>query len=66
MFSYSYFLFVYLFTSILKMKLNIHQYFPSFYAFYEIYFPESDTCPIQVGVMDPWPVTWPNLSDLIG
>ena len=29
-------------------------------------FPGSDTRPTQVGDMDPWPVTWPNLSDLIG
>ena len=30
------------------------------------FFPRSDTCPTQVGDMDPRPVTWPNLSDLIG
>ena len=30
------------------------------------FFPRSDTRPTQVRVMDPWPVTWPNLSDLIG
>ena len=29
-------------------------------------FPRSDTHPTQVGDMDPWPDTWPNLSDLIG
>ena len=28
--------------------------------------PRSDTHPTQVGDMDPWPVTWPILSDLIG
>ena len=28
--------------------------------------PRADTRPTQVGDMDPWPVTWPNLSDLIG
>ena len=36
------------------------------YTFYKSYFPGSDTRPTQVGDMDPWPVTWPNLSDLIG
>ena len=30
------------------------------------FFPGSDTRTTQVGDMDPWPVTWPNLSDLIG
>ena len=30
------------------------------------FFPRSDTRPTQVGDMDPWTVTWPNLSDLIG
>ena len=29
-------------------------------------FPGSDTRPTQFGDMDPWPVTWPYLSDLIG
>ena len=33
---------------------------------HEPYFPGSDTRPTQVRDMDPWPVTWPNLSDLIG
>ena len=33
---------------------------------WKLFFPRSDTRPIQVGDMDPWPVTWPNLSDLIG
>ena len=32
----------------------------------EAIFPGSETPSIQVGDMDPWPVTWPNLSDLIG
>ena len=35
-------------------------------TFYEIYFPGSDTRPIQVRDMDPWPVTWPNFSNVIG
>ena len=29
-------------------------------------FSGSDSGPSQVGDMDPWPDTWPNLSDLIG
>ena len=29
-------------------------------------FPGSDPSSTQVGDMDLWPVTWPNLSDLIG
>ena len=29
-------------------------------------FPGSDTRPAQVGGMKTWPVTWRNLSDLIG
>ena len=61
------FLFVYFFSLILKMQSNIRQYYPSFYTFHEKpFFPESDTRPTQVGDMDTWPITWPNLSDLIG
>ena len=37
-----------------------------FILFMKAIFPGSDTRPTQVGDMDPWPVTWPNLSDLIG
>ena len=50
------------------MQSNIQQYYPSFYTFFmkAIFFPELDTRPTQLGDMDPWPVTWPNLSDLIG
>ena len=33
---------------------------------WNLFFPVSDTRPTQVGDMDPWPATWPNLSDLIG
>ena len=55
------------FTLILRMQLNIQQYYPSFYTFYALcFFPWLDTRPTQVGDMDPWPVTWPNLNDLIG
>ena len=36
------------------------------YFLWKPFFPGSDTRPTQVGDMDPWPVTWPNLSDLIG
>ena len=44
----------------------MQQYYPSFYTFlWKPFFPGSDTRPTQVGAMDPWPVTWPNLSDLI-
>ena len=45
------------------MYSNIIQVFT---LFMKAIFPGSDTRPIQVGDMDPWPVTWPNLSDLIG
>ena len=31
----------------------------------KVIFSESDTRPTQVGEMDPWPVKWPNLGDLI-
>ena len=33
---------------------------------WKLFFPWSDTRPTQVVDMDPWPVTWPILSDLIG
>ena len=33
---------------------------------WKLFFTGSDTRPTQVGDMDPWPVTWPNLSYLIG
>ena len=36
------------------------------YFLWKPFFPGSDTRPTQVGDMDPWHVTWPNLSDLIG
>ena len=48
------------------MQSNIQQYYPSFYTCLWKTFSGSDTRPTQVGDMDPWPVTWPNLSDLIG
>ena len=32
----------------------------------KVVFPGSDTHPTQVGDMNSWPVTWPNLNDLIG
>ena len=57
--SYSYFLFAYFFTLILKLYWNRQQHCPILYTFYDRYFP-------QVGDIDPWTVTWPNLSDLIG
>ena len=62
---HSYFLYIYCFTVILKMKSNIWQCYPISYTFYESDFSESDTRPTQVGEMDPWPVKWPNLGDLI-
>ena len=34
--------------------------------FFESYFPRLDTRPNQVDEIDPRPVTWPNLSKLIG
>ena len=37
-----------------------------FTLFMKAIFPRSDTRPTQVGDMHPWPVTWPNLSNLIG
>ena len=45
------------------MYNNIIQVFT---LFMKAIFPGSDTRPTQVGDMDPWPVTWPNLSDLFG
>ena len=36
------------------------------YLLWKPFLPGSDTRPTQVGDMDPWHVTWPNLSDLIG
>ena len=33
---------------------------------WKLLFPRSDTRPTQVVVVDPWPVTWPILSNLIG
>ena len=61
------FLFVYFFHIDLKKYIsNIQQYYPISCFFYKNYFPGSDTCRTQVGDMDPWPVTWPNLSDLVG
>ena len=36
------------------------------YFLWKSFFPGSDIRPTQVGDMDPWPVIWHNLSDLIG
>ena len=45
------------------MDSNIIQ---DFTLFIKSIFPGSDTRPTQVQDLDPWPVAWPNLSDLIG
>ena len=65
--NYSYCLFACFFTLSFKDVLKYTVILSKFLHFlWKPFFPRSDTRPTQVGDIDPWPVTWPKLSDLIG